>query len=343
MHTQPLEEEQPPVEEEQPPEQERQTEQEPPLPSPAEPLQERLSQHKQLSQQERLLGLAHFLTGRLLACPLPDAEALEAVFLTGSVAEGCADTYSDLDFYLVHKSIPTAETITALYRAGGFWGESLMPLPQKGTALLEHTNVGCFYGMVRAELHHVAPSCFETQFNGVHGSECDTKSGAHGFLASLPFAFALHNEAYLARLQAQARFYPPELKEAMVRYHLSRLMPRLGLYGAALRPGDRLSFEERRLTQIEAVLGVLAGVNERYYYAGYHKRRGAWVAGLDFAPVDMAERLQAALEAAPLAACGLLDSLVQEVFGVVKERLWQVDTERAWKRYTVDKILMTLC
>ena len=152
----------------------------------------------------------------------------------------------------------------------------------------------------------------------------------------------LHNEAYLTCLQAQARFFPVEMKAAMVRYYLTHLTPRLLLYGAALRPGDRLCFEHRRLVQIEALLGVLAGVNDRYCCSGSRKRRGAWIAGLDFAPVKAAERFQAAMEAAPLAACDLLDTLVQEVFGVVRERLWQLDTERAWKRYMVDALLMTL-
>ena len=293
------------------------------------------------TQQERLLSLAHTLTARFLACSLPEGETLEAVFLTGSVAEGTADTYSDLDFYLVHKGIPAAETVTALYLAAGFWGHSLSPLPPKGAALTDLTSTTVFYGMVMVEVHHVTPSYFEARLSEVH-EKCDPKNGMQGLLECLPYAVALHNEPYLAWLQAQARFYPVELKAAMVRHYLSGLVPRLLLYGAALRPGDRLCFEHRRLVQVEALLGVLAGVNGRYYSAGNRKRRGAWLAGLDFAPENMAGRVQAILEAPPLAACDLLDTLVQEVFGVVNARLFPLDTERAWKRYMVDTILMTL-
>jgi hypothetical protein len=257
-----------------------------------------------------------------LAATYASHPACRAIILTGSAAEGVSDFSSDLDLILYYEELPAQEELDAARERNG-GGERLWVMGDAAEGALFE---GYPVGGVECQCGHVTLARWERDMAEVlvhHAVETPLHKAMDGLLHALP----LHGEALVRGWQARIAAFPPELAEAMVRHYLSffplwSLQGRLGTRDAALWVVQELA------TTAYNLLGVLAGLNRRYFTTFQFKRLRRFADSLPIAPEHLAERLEGLVLIDPLAAGDRLAALVDETVSLVEQHMPQVDTAK---------------
>lgn len=251
-----------------------------------------------------------------------------AILLTGSAAEGLSDFFSDLDLILYYDELPTQEQLDALRQRNG-GGDRLWVIGDAAEGALFE---GYPIGGVECQCGHVTIARWEHDMAEVlerHTVETPLHKALDGLLHGIP----LHGEALIRAWQERVAAFPPELAEAMVRHYLS-FFPLWALQGR-LGPRDAALWIVQELTTTAYhLLGVLAGLNRRYFTTFQFKRMRRFVDGLSIAPANLAERIEGLVLGDPLGAGDSLAALVDETLGLVEQHMPQVDTTAARSRLT---------
>ena len=82
-----------------------------------------------------------------------------------------------------------------------------------------------------------------------------------------------------------------------------------------------------------SLLGVLAGLNRRYYSRFQFKRLRRFVGTMDVTPPDLADRLDAIFALDPVAAGAALERLVMETVALVEANMPTVDAGPARRHF----------
>nr|PZN28976.1 MAG: hypothetical protein DIU80_09940 [Chloroflexota bacterium] len=257
---------------------------------------------------------------RQLAAVYASHPRLRAIVLAGSAAEGLSDFYSDLDLILYYDELPAEDELRAMRERSGGGERSWLIDDVAGGALLEAYPVRG----VECQCGHITVARWERDMAEVlerHTVETPLHKALDGMLHAMP----LHGDELVRGWQARVAAYPPKLAEAMVRHYLSffplwSLQERLGARDAAL-------WIIQGLTEAAYnILGVLAGLNRRYYTTFQFKRMRRFVAGLAVAPERLAERLERIVLVEQAAAGPELAALGGETLALVERHMPQVDT-----------------
>ena len=97
--------------------------------------------------------------------------------------------------------------------------------------------------------------------------------------------------------------------------------------------GDLLFLYQSLVDAEKAILGVLCGLNS-VYLPGDFKRAGLLAAQLRIAPENLAVRLTAVFQSAPLKAAHEIEALIRETFTLVDQQMPEVSL--AWPRRWFD-------
>jgi hypothetical protein len=252
---------------------------------------------------------------------------VRAVSLGGSVAQGCADRYSNIDLAVYWSEAPTQkERRDILTHARGRLG-FLVPYNREAGCWLDDYEVGELTIRVR---HTTVKTTERLLADVLERSDLALAKQQH--LAALLSALPLSNPSLLTHWQQQALVYPHELSVAMVRAYL------------LFRPGweqemlaernDLLLLYESLCTDQKLMLLVLMGLN-RLYYPGW-QRMDRLVEQMQVAPPNLSPRCTqvfAIVGIDPLAAVYQLHDLIEETFVLVETSLDEVDTSKARARF----------
>ena len=249
------------------------------------------------------------------------------VIVGGSVAQGYADHFSDIDLEVFWAASPTEKARRAIIRSAGGERASLYPF---------HREEGCW-----SEQFEIAGVTIDVRHVTVEATErilADTLERAdpslinQQHLAALLTALPLSNPALLIRWQQQARVYPQELSRAMVQTYL-RFRPSWEHEMLAER-NDLLVLYESFCTAQQHLLLALMGLNH-LYYPGFK-----WVDQsmglLSISPPQLASRfhqLFGIVSIDPLAAVYQLHELIEETFVLVETHLEEIDISQARARF----------
>ncbi len=161
------------------------------------------------TQQERLLALA-----RSVAAARAEDPAIEAILLTGSVAQGRADGVSDVDMMLYYRELPTPERFeelkeAALASGGGIYGYD----PAEGMACYH------FFDGVKVDFGHGTSAELEERLDGFlekpDVKDTTTQIVMSGVATGLP----LHGAEKLRGWQERLRHLPESYWEEVVKGH----------------------------------------------------------------------------------------------------------------------------
>ncbi|HVK05511.1 MAG TPA: hypothetical protein VM490_18700, partial [Armatimonadaceae bacterium] len=147
-----------------------------------------------------------------------------------------------------------------------------------------------------------------------------------GVLEGLP----LYGEEVCRQLKEAARAYPDGLAKAMVEAHLRFWPPSVMRYMMAQR-GDDLWLRESLLAALNAVIGMLLGVN-RVYHWGEIKRQDAFLDRLAVAPPDLRARVRRVPCLPSGDAINEVAALLEETLGLVEAHLPDADVAAARAR-----------
>src|SRR5437588_4513804 len=128
----------------------------------------------------------------------------------------------------------------------------------------------------------------------------------------------LHGADLLEGWQRRCAHMPDALARAMVEHYLRQTTP-LWYFGDALERRDVTLWVHQTLaTDALNVLGVLAGLNRRFYSAFKMKRMRHFIGSLSIAPPNLAKRLEAVVGADERQGIEVLEALVRETLELVE-------------------------
>ena len=251
----------------------------------------------------------------------PYRERADIAVLGGSVAQGVADRWSDIDTLVYWDAIDQDWLETPRAAADGVRFTWVEHYP--GNACLEQYR----FGTVKADVAHVRLGWLDELIDGtLSGESFDTTS--LDVLRGVEEAIVLFGEERYEPIRARVLDYPDALRRAMVEAHL-KLTPSWIYDGMGRDRGDLVVFYEYVLATMRNVVGILAGINRVYVAPEKLKRVGAVVGRMELTPPDAAARLDALLELPREQVRAELDDLVAATLDLVEEHLPDVDTTRA--------------
>jgi hypothetical protein len=250
-----------------------------------------------------------------------------AVVVEGSVAQGFADRFSDIDLAVFWTKPPTRKERREVSEQAG--GSHWHPLPSNHirNSWLEHFDVGG----VSVDVRHLIAGMIEGTLADVL-ERADPSLPKQQLIAALFSALTLANPALVTRWQQRAAVYPHELAMAMVQKHLF-FRPSIELEMLAER-NDVLVIYDSFCTIEKCILLVLMGLNH-IYYPGFR-----WVDRLieqmPVAPCNLASRFKqifGIVSIDPRASVYQLHDLIEETFRLVETHLSEIDTTPARERF----------
>jgi len=257
----------------------------------------------------------------------PYAERAAIGVLGGSVAQGVADRWSDVDTLVYWDEIDRDWLETPRAAASGTRFTWVEHYP--GNACLEQYR----FGAIKADVAHVRLGWLDELIEGtLSGESFDTTS--LDVLRGVEEAIVLFGEERYEPIRARVLEYPDALRRAMVEANLT-FAPSWIYDGMGRDRGDLLVFYEYVLATIRSVVGVLAGLNRVYVAPDKLKRAGTVVLRMPIAPPDAAARLDALLDLPREQVRPELDELVEQTLALVDEHLPEVDTTRARERWSL--------
>lgn len=141
----------------------------------------------------------------------------------------------------------------------------------------------------------------------------------------------LYGEPDILRWKARAAAYPDALAHAMVAHYL-KFFPVWGLLERFAPRDATIWLHQARVEIAQNLLGVLAGLNRRYYTTFQFKRMRRFIATLPIAPPDLTDRIEGLFQADINTAAGLLEALVQETVALVETHMPDIDTSAVRRR-----------
>ena len=257
----------------------------------------------------------------------PYAERAPIAVLGGSVAQGVADRWSDVDTVVYWDAIDRDWLETPRAAAGGERFTWLEHYP--GNACLEQYR----FGTVKADIAHVRLGWLEELIDGVLSGE-STDTTSLDVLRGVQESIVLFGGDRYEPLRARVLDYPDVLRRTMVEANLN-FTPSWIYDGMGRDRGDLVVFYEYVLAAMRSVVGVLAGLNRVYVAPEKLKRAGAVVGRMELAPPDAAARLDALLDLPREQVKAELDDLVGCTLDLVDEHLPEIDTARARERWSL--------
>jgi hypothetical protein len=248
---------------------------------------------------------------------------VRAVAVTGSVARGYADRFSDIDLLVFWAAPPTVRERRDIIKQVGGRQRSRSASHAQAGGWSEEFEVGSFPIDV---LHMTVDATEQLLADVLERAEPALAKQQH--IAALLCALPLSDPAVLTRWQQQALVYPHALRVAMVQAHL------------CFRPGweqevlaersDLLLLYDSICAAQRCILLVLLGLN-CLYYAGWR-----WMdrleAQMQVAPPNFSPRCKqvfAIVGIDPRAAVYQLHDLVEETIRLVETHLGEIDITAA--------------
>lgn len=264
-------------------------------------------------------GLARFVTQFYARRP-----GLRMALLGGSMADGTADAYADMDMFLYWEGLDTV------------WLTDQMPLREvagprlsgqavwNGRAFREQYVIG----HLRLDIEHLDLATWQAATEAtLEGLAPDPATQVR--LAGWQTAQVLHGETEFLARRARLTTYPPGLAAPSAEYHLARSADLWALAEQSLARGDWPGFNWAMAHLAQHSLGVLAALNRRFLPTEGLQRLQQHVAQLPLSPPDSAERLPALFSLAPPEAAIALEAYLLELIALVESHLPAVDVRLA--------------
>ena len=247
-----------------------------------------------------------------------EATDAAAALIVGSVADGVADEWSDVDLVFFHDEWPVAGAIESV--RDRLDGANLRPLggDLAGPVYLEQFHVE---GVACQFVHQTVDAWREQAATVLRDHNTDTP--VQKALSGLQRGVVVLGDTLVAELRREAA-YPPELRTRMVADNLD-VFPLWALQDSLARRDAELWQRGELVRGLQKVMAMLAGVNETYFSTFQLKHARDLAGGWQHAPTSVVDRIDSALVAAMPEAATALEALVDETLQIVESSMPEVD------------------
>jgi hypothetical protein len=255
---------------------------------------------------------------------------VQAVMVSGSVARGYADQYSDLEIGVFWATPPSdAERTSIIRQIGGDLWSLTSYTTEPEWVVSEHYGLSSVEinghrptGLVMVDTKHATLACLEHCFCDVL-ELFDTALPKQILIAAIQDGIALYGDALLAQWQARAKQYPKPLAIKMIQENLwcgPWFIPQ-----AYVERDDQLALYQHVIWMQQSLLKILAGLNRCYYPSAEHKWMDALITRFTVAPRNLAARLKQVFREPLAEGMQQMLELVQETVALVEQHCPEVD------------------
>lgn len=273
-----------------------------------------------IDRNQYLLKLAKHTAEVYIANP-----KTKAAMVTGSVAEGLCDEYSDCEMFFYYDELPSAEEIR-LARQQNQGSEPLWSVgsPEEGVFGESYLVDG-----VEFQIGHETIANWEKEISTIL-EEFDLSpmmKAMSGTLIGIP----LCGESLIQQWKAQIANYPDELAQRMVDHYL-KFFAIWGMQEKLARRDTTLWYHQILVESAQNILGVLSGLNRLYYTTFQFKRMSRFITQMEITPENLADRLEGLFHHAAPVAANELEALVRETVELVEIHMPQINTSLVKQR-----------
>ncbi|MBW4605765.1 MAG: nucleotidyltransferase domain-containing protein [Hassallia sp. WJT32-NPBG1] len=254
---------------------------------------------------------------------------VRAIGVSGSVARGQADAYSDIDMSIYYKELPSDEELKIAYEQNQASDYRINDSDRKVGYVVEQY----FVHGVKCDVGHITIECFERDMDMVL-EQCDPDNPMLNVMAGILDMQPLHGGELIEQWKAKIANYPDKLAQQMVKKHLHfRGVWFVNNYG--FKRDDILFLTDEVLQTVKNMIGVLLGLNRFYHPVNYVPFKGMdkFIKKMAIAPNNLSFRLKQIFREEPQTAVKNLGELIEETFALVEKHMPEVDTTEAWKHY----------
>lgn len=243
----------------------------------------------------------------------------KAALLTGSVAEGLCDEYSDCEMIFYYDELPLIEELDLarqknqsselLWSVGslgeGSWGESYL------------------INGIEFQIGHETIVNWEKEISKI--LEAFDLSPMHKAMTGTLIGIPLFGEVLIQKWKDRIASYPDGLAIVMIQHYL-KFVPVWGTQAKLARRDATLWYHQILVESVQNLLGVLAGLNRLYYSTFQFKRMRRFIEQMRITPENLGDRLEDLFRIEPTIAVLELEVLVQETIELVEIQMPQIDT-----------------
>lgn len=246
-------------------------------------------------------------------------ENVAMIVLGGSPSKGLADAYSDIDMVVYWNNIDAAWLDTKPLLAAGAEFKFMLKDGDGGMELY-------YLGDLIVEVGHITIKEWAAVVNEVmvkHELNPPVQKMIGGFLAARP----IHGRELYRTWRDRLAVYPEPLAAKMVKQNLGFFWKGC-IQNQGLQRGDILFFYDGICGTLKRLLGILAGLNRIYYAPGEPRWIEYELSRMPLQPPDTWNRIRAILEGDRSEAVSRLETLIDDVIGLVRHHLPEVDLAR---------------
>jgi hypothetical protein len=248
---------------------------------------------------------------------LPNARA---AMITGSVAEGVSDFYSDLDMTVYYEGELPSEEELARIRAKNGAPERVWLLGDRAEGSIAEA-----YELngIQAQIGHATIPVWENEIAEVlerHNADTPLHKAMSGTLESI----TVFGEEYMDRWKEKIAAYPEGLRRALIAKHL-QFFPYWNIE-KQISARDATIWHYQILTESAYnLVAILAGLNRLYFTSFQFKKMHRLLEQMEHKPENFADRLEGTFAQPPAEAALTLESLVRDVLALVEQEMPDVD------------------
>jgi len=251
-----------------------------------------------------------------------------AILLVGSAAVGDADRYSDLDMLVYHERVPPAPVLAEAAASLGVesywakpWSDESGEPDECGHS--EHYSVDG----VACQIGHTSIGAFEREITRLV-VELELSEELLKIMSGLFEGAPIHGSDLIERWRRMGA-YTEGLQRAVIKKRW-RFFP-WWYFQEKLRARDATVWRYDMLVQSAySIVGTLAALNRLYFSSFEFKRASSYLARLETAPPNIANRLDALFESDERSSTAELERLVAETKALVVERFPDLDLSLDW-------------
>ncbi|MGF2036463.1 MAG: hypothetical protein RMZ43_014285 [Nostoc sp. CmiVER01] len=254
----------------------------------------------------------------------------KAVMVTGSVAEGLCDEYSDCDVMLYYDELPSGEELHLARQQNQGSLIEILGDRQEGAI-----GESFLINGIECQFAHATIAQWEKEISTIL-EDFDVQSPIMKAMSGTLVGIPLYGETLIGQWKAKIANYPDGLAQTMVEHYL-KFVPIWGMQSKLAKRDTTLWYYQILVESAQNLLGVLSGLNHLYYSTFQFKRMSRFIDKMEIAPENLAFRLEGLFRhKASVAVNELeaneLEALVRETIELVEVNMQRVDTSEARRR-----------
>lgn len=262
-----------------------------------------------------------------IAQPYNKLPMTRAAMVTGSVAKGLSDFYSDIDMTIYYEDeLPDEEVLDTIRQQNG-GGERKWVIGNR-----EEGSFAEAYALhgIEVQIGHTTIAAWEDTIAHVM-EQLDVESPAQKAMEGTLACQALYGAEYIDKWKAQIAAYPDALAEKMVTSHL-KFFPVWGLESHFRTRDATIWYQQILVETSQNLIAVLAGINRLYFTTFQFKRMHRFINQMTIKPDNLAARLEGLFCGGMSEVLSDVERLVQETITLVEEHMPHIETSSAKRR-----------